>query len=508
MKIKKLLVIALSILALGAITILLFANNWAEKALNEQISSISGIKYDSLDINIADKEITLYNTSINIPTVSASIDRISADGLSIYQIIANDKISLSTLNLEGVSLEYKPGNENAIESKSKMPDFIIDRLELNKGNAIITTPKNNQAAFKFDIGISNIDKDDLKNSMLIANKIEFAEIRDLIYTTSNHYYNAGARLIQLEKNIIGLDSVYVKSNFEKYELGRHVGHEIDWYDFQSDSILISVKNMEQLINQHEAEAVVIHNPTFIAFRDKRLPFPEGKRGKLLKEILANSKYSFGIDLLEIKGGKATYQEYVKSGDGPGEVTFEQFNATFENLYTYDKQFDKQPRLKARTLLYGKSTLFADISFPLRKSQPTFVTGVLHAMDLRHFNHMLKYVAFTELEEGTLDSLTFNFSYTSNTSEGQMHFGYKDLKIDFLNKHDAKTGGFLNELKGFVANTFVVRRNNPETHGKFRVGEISAQRKVEKSMFNFWWQSILSGFRSSTGVQPAEEKINR
>ncbi|MEP2771875.1 MAG: hypothetical protein ABJH05_06985 [Fulvivirga sp.] len=512
MKLKKYLIIIAAILFSGALILFLFSDKWAEKILSSKISEVSFLSYDSLQLNLADGKLSLYNANIALPTLSTTIGKVSAEGISIFQLIANDKIIIEDIDFTGVDFNYysyrKSQEASDKSSLSSLPKVLIKSLKIVNSEAAWHSSKDKKRlAFNFGLTLNNINQDDVKDPYRIASKVTQLKAINLIYITKDGLYNSGVKTLQLQNRSLKADSIYLMCNFEKYELGRYVRHEIDWYNLHIDSVAFALTNMEKLFKHHEASSITIYNPELLVFRDKRLPFPEGKKGKLLKDLLHESKFSIGIDAIEVNNGKITYQEYVKSGDGPGEVIFDRLNATFENLYTYDKKHNVKPRLKAKTALYGQSTLYADVSFPLDRGQQTIVKGYMMPMQLVEFNQMLKYVAFTELEDGQLDSLSFAFTYGDSTSKGNMNFGYTDLKIDFLNKQDAETGGFFNELKGFVANTLVVNSDNPRPNGKFSVGEIHAERNFEKSMFNFWWKSVLSGFRSSTGVKAAEEKID-
>lgn len=512
MKIKKPLIIVSTILLLGVVSLFLFADRWAENILSDKIKEISFLEFDSIELNLAKGKLSLFHAKVNLPSLTASANKVSADGINIFQLIAKDKVVIDNIDLNQLKINYFTNQKSTgASNKSELntiPEVLVKNLIISESKAALFTSQDlKRLSLNFSLTMENITNNDVVNPYQIVNKINALEANNLVYLSKNNLYKSGIKSLELLNNNLQADSIYLTCNFEKYELGRHVRHEIDWYNLHIDSVSFSMSTLERLIKHHETTSVKIYKPNLLVFRDKRLPFPKGKKGKLLKEILNESSFSAGIDSIEIINGKISYQEYVKSGDGPGEVVFDKLNATIENLYTYNKRHDKPPRLRANTALYNQSTLYADVIFPLDKAQSTVVKGHLMPMKLDEFNKMLKYVAFTELEEGYLDSLSFEFSYTDNSSRGQMRFGYHDLKIDFLHEDNTRSNGFFNELRGFVANTFVVNKNNPESGGKFRIGEIKADRNPEKSMFNFWWESILSGFRSSTGVKPPDEKIN-
>lgn len=113
--------------------------------------------------------------------------------------------------------------------------------------------------------------------------------------------------------------------------------------------------------------------------------------------------------------------------------------------------------------------------------------------------MLIPAAFTQIESGWLQNLDFEFTYGNDQSEGIMNFEYENLKIHTLKKKNVEKNP-LQAVKTFIANTFVIKTDNLQSDKNFRQGEIQFERNKKKSIFNYWWKSLLSGFKSSTGIK--------
>ncbi|MEX2485387.1 MAG: hypothetical protein WED10_12525, partial [Brumimicrobium sp.] len=45
------------------------------------------------------------------------------------------------------------------------------------------------------------------------------------------------------------------------------------------------------------------------------------------------------------------------------------------------------------------------------------------------------------------------------------------------------------------------------NGIFKIGDIDQDRLTNKSMFNYWWVSLQSGFLSTLGVTAEKQKID-
>jgi hypothetical protein len=117
---------------------------------------------------------------------------------------------------------------------------------------------------------------------------------------------------------------------------------------------------------------------------------------------------------------------------------------------------------------------------------------LDSFDPKKAGNMLRNVAFVEVEDGLVESLSADLELTSSASSGQVQLLYRDLKISFLNKDNPDKKGLKQWAGDFIANTFVLKSNN--LGDKPRIGVITYPRDKEKSIFAYWWKSLLEGIK--------------
>lgn len=98
-----------------------------------------------------------------------------------------------------------------------------------------------------------------------------------------------------------------------------------------------------------------------------------------------------------------------------------------------------------------------------------------------------------MKTGIVESLKAEFEVKSDTSSGEVLLLYRDLKISFL-EEDSGEQRFQERLKDFVANTFSIKSENTEEDP--RVGKIQFERETNKSIFAYWWKSLLSGIKDT------------
>ena len=114
--------------------------------------------------------------------------------------------------------------------------------------------------------------------------------------------------------------------------------------------------------------------------------------------------------------------------------------------------------------------------------------------MSNVNSMLEPMAHAEIQNGILNKMSFNFVYNTYRSDGSLMMDYKDLKIASTrkNKNDEKK---INEFATFLLNLFVRRDMDKSVATDKKTGDILFYRDNKKSLFNYWWKSILSGIKS-------------
>ena len=236
----------------------------------------------------------------------------------------------------------------------------------------------------------------------------------------------------------------------------------------------------------------------VLYRDKTHPVKPTEKKKLIQQTIKEAPVYLLIDSLQLNDAQITYQEKVEEETKPGNINFVNLQASVSNI-TNDSIMLQEGAImtaSAQTYIMGVGKLQADFNFSLGAVENYHsIKGTASSMQMEVINPMLQYVAFAEVQSGTVNRLNFEVKLNENTSTGSMEFFYEDLKIDLLNKgeKEGKKG-----LVSFFANTFIIKKANP-LNEKFRPGQMYFERDKNKSMINFWWKSLLSGLKDSMGL---------
>jgi len=114
-----------------------------------------------------------------------------------------------------------------------------------------------------------------------------------------------------------------------------------------------------------------------------------------------------------------------------------------------------------------------------------------------------------VESGKMEKLTFRFSFNETRSDGELELNYHDLKLAIFKDEGKKKEEELEKdnLKTFIMNTFIFRTNMDEDVPQDkRTGTIAFVRDDNRSVFNFWVKSLVSGIKSAYNLDKAEAKI--
>lgn len=532
---KKSLIVSatvlLVIICIGIFLTIKFANPWVRSKIAEQLKKLEQgngqVTYDDLDVDMLSGDLDLKNFAIDRQQAGQqyrlSFGGLHVHGLGVLAYIFNGQIRFKNVRIEKPAITFNILQQtdtlhNKAQDSLQLPDIIFKTLKLSDGTFTIKQNGSLVLTGKFNIKGSDFNMDPKKKLRYKyfdtdALHLTFSDLR-FLFPDSLYQLNIKSIALNPQKGRARIDSVHLKSRYDKYKLAHVAGHEKDWVDINLPTVVIQGLDLAQIINEnlYHAESIAINGFDALIFRDKRLPFPDKPDTKLPHEVMSELNFKMALDTVRLQRGNIRYQEFVARHSEPGQVSFEKLYATGYNITNVDslmKKVNYTAHLDARSMVMGKALLKAAFTFPLTAgAQPYTVSGNMKNANLTVFNPMITQVDFFKIEKGHMKNLTFNFHYNTENADGKMEFRYEGLKISTLDKETKESDGLGEEIKSLIANAVVVKNSNQSKSGNpLRIGEIHFARNKKKSIFNYWWKSLLTGFRSSTGVSSAKEKVN-
>jgi len=306
-----------------------------------------------------------------------------------------------------------------------------------------------------------------------------------------------------------VDSVTLTPNFSRTAFSRKLGYQTDRMVLQVPKIHISQVDFRRLISDRElhADKVALEGLNFESYRDKRVPFPTWQRPLMPAQMVARIKFPMCIDTIALLNGMAAYEE--QNGDEPGKVFFDRLRATVTGFTTTKSCMEpanQSLNVDASGLLMGLAPTRAWMQFQKGHPADSFtVLATISNLDLTAINPMLSRLVPVSITQGTATSTEIlHFNANNTRAIGSMNFRYHDLAI----RLDPTQTGTWHQVEQSLlteAVNLLLANSNPNENGRLTVGIIYFERDETKGFFNFLWKSVLSGIKSTVGINTKMQK---
>lgn len=255
-------------------------------------------------------------------------------------------------------------------------------------------------------------------------------------------------------------------------------------------------------NNLVASHVVIKNPSLSAFMDRKNFAVKGNK-PLPHDIIRDLKTGLTLNKIEVQGMHIRYEELAEEATEKGLITFENLYATITNV-TNDKNRISAQRpaiVEAKTQVYGKAPIAVTIRLDLLDpSGYHTIQGTTGPTNPAILNPILEPTTFISVKEGSLQKSDFKMELYRNNASGNLNVRYQNFKVDVLTKDEDKRQSLGKKILSKVANKVVIKSDNPGEGEELRAGTIEVVRARNRSVFNYWKDCLVSGFRTAAGIE--------
>ena len=543
-KTKKVLKIIFIIFLLLLVVIFFGVNSYVEGIvknkidthLNKNPKSLYHISYDDLDLNILTGSVSIKNIDF-MPTDSArqlidsgmlrsiasvKVELFKVKRLKIFDFISDKNVDISKVIVKNTKTEYLINPEAEKHKKKKerasgklFPD-VLNRISIGDFefiNAVFLLADYRQSdEYLFEIdSLSVFIKDVFLDSNTIKNPIPLyfsgIDINTRLFSLkSMKYYSISTTGIgfNVADTTLTLDHFRLIPKYNKDEYNKKIQYNNDWFSIETEKVIFNGLSLSEIEKSEtiNLSSVVVYKPDIEIYRDKRLPDAPFKKKKLITGMVKSVPLNIDIDTLKVLNGKLVYEEMLDLTDKPGMVFFDPLFLTAYNI-TNDSTLIAQNahlQIDLKGKIMGKSDLNATLDFHLDKNNEYFTArGTLDEISGTEFNPMIESLLLVEITSGDVHSAAFNFTANDDISNGSLDLIYENLKVNVL-KH--KQTGRKSKAWSLIANEFVDKNNLPDSP-KYRTGTIRFERRKDKAIVNFLWNSVKTGIISI--VAPVADK---
>ncbi|GAB1453140.1 hypothetical protein MASR2M47_31960 [Draconibacterium sp.] len=466
--------------------------------------------FETVDVNVFNRNIAISGISAHdsIQTNKISAERIELKRLHLLAALFNKTFTFGKVLICNPDIRLLSAKTDSTakstnqKQQGNMPEINIDQIEIKNARLLVYDSINSVTDTVLNTGFNVIINNISNSNNNIKYKIKawhfesvLAKFENTNYLLPNRLYKLQAQNFWFDTDLLEaqLDSVSFKSEYGKYEIADITGHETDWFDILATKIVLKNIQLDAMIRDTAFIVSHIEIPEIKmeVFRDKRPPFPDKPDTKLPTELIDGLPFGFQIDSVILKNTNITYQERRENVEEPGTVSFNNLEAKLTNIGNRPSLIKGKTIIETTTNVMNDALLSISFYFPNKKYPIKYSTsGHLNAMPMKPFTSMFRSSANTDLSSGNIMEMDFDFEYDEINSHGNLRFTYSDLHISVFNPES----GEAKKINSFLINTFVLRDQNPDKNGDLKQGEIEFERDKKKSIFNYWWKSLMSGIK--------------
>lgn len=496
-------------------------NDYLKSALieefNVQTEQEYTLDFSTFEIGIFRRSISIDSISVLPDSAAPHIREIKASSISLIGIkwrtlfnksfpdfntimITEPEVELFTRNFSASDFSNSNNNQNA-EIANNLAKF---DLIIQNGSGKLLEPDQREVLVINDISLEAKDVD--VNALLDGSELFFLE--DLTITGSGLKWSLEDKLYQFTINNFSFDKNNERISLEnlamtpvvpKYEFSKIRAYQLDRIDLRIPRVELSGFKLDSLASEHlDVDSLKIYDAWMEVFRNKQIDRAPGISTKpLLNEVAHSFDFSFGLDEVLISDATIIYEEHKPPSDTSGSISFNEIDATLTKFRTaeHPRFFKDTLKLHVETLFMDVTPLTVDVNYPIFDEQDTHTVKVrLESFDPKAAGNMLENVGFVRIEDGLIKSLDAEFELNSEKASGKLEVLYQNLKVSFLKKNNPDRENFFQRTGDLLANTFVIKSNNDNATP--RVGEIDFEREDGKSIFAYWWKSLLSGIKDT------------
>lgn len=408
---------------------------------------------------------------------------------------------------EQISNTFKSARIRAIKIKDADFDYV------NKSTAIKT--KNRIKHLDVDV------KDFLLDSLSGTDTSRFYYTKDISFqvagyksTTKDKMYTMKVDTVKgsYSSGKISIKGFTLKPLYPELVFTRKYKVQKDRYDLSFSKIEFNGVNFIKLNTDQtlEAKSVNIGPANVAVFMSRESPPPPGlDKGQNYPHLaLKRLNIPTKINTVKLNGIDVKYSEYNPASKKTGTVEFKALSGNIYNVTNDSLQLTKNNHSIAdlNTMLMGTGKMNVKIDFNLTDDNGAFsYSGSLGKFDLKNLNSLSKNLGLIEVESGNIQRINFKANGNLRTATGSMGMLYTNLKVKLLSDNIDGEGTKEKGLLSFLANTILVKDQNPSKGDLPRTATMSTSRINSGSFFNLMWKTLFVGIKDIVGVGIVPEK---
>ncbi len=453
---------------------------------------------------------------LNLPETSLA-------DFNIDEFISEKKIKSTLLTLNNPTIEIISNNKT--KSSEKFSPYklnlysqiskTIEDIEVNNikiSNAKIDIKGENPLSLKqVNVHLSgfNVDKNSDSKNKLLSSDFVALEINNVKEKTKDGFYNYSFDKLNISSKGtftfkgLSLTPVYTHKEFSKKKK-----YQDDYVTIENAECYGSGFDIKTFFETDEIKVskINVNIDNVDISRDNTYPLPPGFIFDLPQKDLREMKQKFETDSINITCKKLLYNELTPPATTELSVYFTDIKSTIKNLNNNKKIYSNRPNSNVYITgkLMGMASMSIDLNMDISSSENKFkVSAECDYIPFEKLNNVTEPALLISIKEGYNEKLGLYFEAQEDSSEGNIKFAYKDLKISVLSEKEGRL--IEDKFISFLANTVAVRSDNPPPGKLLFPLKFYAKRDKTQSIVNYMWLNLYAGIKATFGLKDKPEQ---
>ncbi|MBC8034669.1 MAG: hypothetical protein H7Y03_11015 [Chitinophagaceae bacterium] len=520
-----------------------------KQRLSKLVSDASGglykLEIENLEIDILDSKLTLVNAHLVPDTAiytlleqrqkapndlfDVRIDKLSIDDIDITSLATNKNIRLNKLFVDAPEVKVwhkkQPYNIPADSNKT-----IYQQISKDISSIKVDTILVRNVGFTHYNRLKKDKKSQLKNVNLVftgllmdsttqydKDRFLYAEdcrisVQDYTINTSDNLYRFSAAMLQIKTRdqVMEMDSISLKPVLNRADFYKKVGFQKDIFDIKIAKMGFNKVEWWSLLAEESflSSVMSLEDGRIRIYNDKSKQ-PEGKSrlGKFPHQLLAKVPFNIELDTIRLSNIDVSYEEFNPVSNEAGTISFDNIRGKITNITNNPARIkqDKHSIIDVNAVFLKKTPLKAIFDFDLMsiKSGAFAVKASLGSISNEQLNTILIPLAMVKINSVQVKSVDIAVTGDNYRGNGTVKLLYEDLNITALkNKDDTLKK---RSLLSFIANNFIIKKENPEKGEAPRVESGTHQHVAYRSFFNLLWKTIFVSAAKTVGYKAKNKK---
>lgn len=232
--------------------------------------------------------------------------------------------------------------------------------------------------------------------------------------------------------------------------------------------------------------------------DRNLP-PRNRVGNFPSQLLMKLPVKLNIEKMQMKNLDVSYEEHNPVSGQSGTVYLDNTSLDFANV---SNTGSKPILVNGTALLAHKVPVQASFRFDMKQYKSGKFSASISSntpFDGTLLNAVSMPLGMLKLQSGTLQKLSADIAGDEQSASGDVTVLYNDLKLSLLEKDKGKTALDKKDVTTFLANLFVLKKDNPKNGKAPQTEQAKFTRDPTGGFVMVVWKTVLVGILKTIGA---------